>query len=108
MSGTRRTGITLKDVAADTFITEFANHLKKGGKLKLPVYHDLVKTAFYKELPPYSADWYYTRAAAIIRRVYCRYVDDILFFHYLFPLIVLYFFFIYCIYIINGRSRYIF
>jgi len=39
-----------------------AAHLKKGGKLKVPEWVDLVKTAKSKELAPYDPDWYYIRA----------------------------------------------
>merc|ERR1712137_1477267 len=34
--------------------------------------HDLVKTASFKEMCPMDADWYYTRAASVARRVYLR------------------------------------
>jgi hypothetical protein len=30
--------------------------------MELPEWVDIVKTARFKELPPYDPDWYYTRA----------------------------------------------
>ena len=70
MSG--RTGATVKDVDAATFIKALAAHFKKSGKMDLPEWHDLVKTASYKEMCPQDPDWYYTRAASLARKVYLR------------------------------------
>lgn len=33
-----------------------------GWQIEVPVWADLVKTATFKELAPYDADWYYIRA----------------------------------------------
>jgi len=44
----------------------------RSGKLKVPDWVDLVKTAKYKELAPYDQDWYYTRCASVIRHLYIR------------------------------------
>ena len=38
----------------------------------MPGWHDLVKTATYKELCPQDPDWYYVRAAAVCRKIYLR------------------------------------
>jgi small subunit ribosomal protein S19e len=64
--------VTLKDVAADRFIAAFAAHLKKSGKLEVPKWADLVKTATHKTLAPYDDDWFYIRCAAIARRTYLQ------------------------------------
>merc|ERR1711865_948277 len=61
-----------KDVAAQDFVIAYAAHLKRIGKIEVPKWADLVKTAAFKELAPYDQDWYYIRAAAIARRVYLR------------------------------------
>merc|ERR1712178_326413 len=45
--------ITVKDVSANEWIVEFAKHLKKGNKIAQP-------------------DWLYTRAAAVMRKLYLR------------------------------------
>ncbi|XP_073255547.1 small ribosomal subunit protein eS19-like [Porites lutea] len=65
-------GVTVKDVCPHEFIKALAAHLKKGGKLKVPEWVDLVKTAKSKELAPYDPDWYFIRAASILRHVYLR------------------------------------
>ena len=40
--------------------------------LQLPKWTDVVKTGTNKELAPYDPDWYYTRAAAVARKVYLQ------------------------------------
>ena len=67
-----RQGATVRDVEAAEFITAFAAHLKRAGNIELPKWVDLVKTAHFKELSPSDPDWYYTRCAAIARKVYLR------------------------------------
>ena len=44
----------------------------RSGKLRVPEWVDMVKTAAYKELAPYDDDWYYTRCAAVARHIYMR------------------------------------
>jgi small subunit ribosomal protein S19e len=65
-------GICVRDVKADAFISEYAEHLKNSDKFELPVWSDTVKTGCFKELAPYGDDWYYIRAASIARKVYLR------------------------------------
>jgi hypothetical protein len=43
--GERPAITSLRDVAADEFIRAYSTHLKKGGKLPLPEWVDVVKTA---------------------------------------------------------------
>lgn len=62
----------LKDIEPAKFIEAYAAHLKKGGKVTLPAYVDIVKTAHYKELAPIDKDWYYTRIATVARQVYLQ------------------------------------
>ena len=57
-------GVTVKDVAAQDFVIAYAAHLKRIGKIEVPKWADLVKTAAFKELAPYDQDWYYIRAGA--------------------------------------------
>ena len=45
-------GVTLKDVESHMWVKEFAAFLKKSGKLPIPKWTDIVKTATFKELPP--------------------------------------------------------
>ena len=56
------TGHTLLPCSAEAFITAYASHLKRSGKLEVPTWADIVKTGAYKELAPYDPDWYYVRA----------------------------------------------
>ncbi|XP_053685429.1 40S ribosomal protein S19a [Sabethes cyaneus] len=63
-------GITVKDVDQDKVVQGVALFLKKSGKLKVPDYIDLIKTAKYKELAPTDPDWFYVRCASILRRLY--------------------------------------
>jgi small subunit ribosomal protein S19e len=65
-------GITVRDVAADKFIAAYSEVLKNNDKFIVPKWVDLVKTSVAKELAPYDPDWYYIRAAAIVRKVYLR------------------------------------
>jgi len=64
--------VTLKDVDQHKFVVAFAAFLKKTGKLSVPEWVDIVKTAKFKELAPYDPDWFYTRCASIIRHIYLR------------------------------------
>merc|ERR1712075_25385 len=67
-----RRSVTVKDVPADDFIKACADFLKRQTKFDVPKYHDIVKTATFKELAPYDEDWFYVRAASVARKVYLR------------------------------------
>ena len=58
-------GVTVKDVTSHDFVIAYAAHLKRIGKIEVPKWADLVKTASFKELAPYDQDWYYIRAGAL-------------------------------------------
>ncbi|XP_049851174.1 uncharacterized protein LOC126325509 [Schistocerca gregaria] len=62
--------VTVRDVAPSQLITAYAQHLKKSGGIQLPPWVDVVKTAVGKELSPYDSDWYYVRAASMLRKIY--------------------------------------
>merc|ERR1712139_71688 len=63
-----RRGVTVKDVPADEFIKACADFLKRQPKFDVPKYHDIVKTGTIKEFAPYDEDWFYIRAASILRK----------------------------------------
>lgn len=65
-------GVTVKDVPADKFVGSLAEHFKKTGKVKVPMWSDVAKTGTHKELSPYSNDWYFIRMASIARHIYLR------------------------------------
>ena len=64
--------VTVKDVPASELVKAYAAHLKREGKLEVPKWVDLVKTSNVHELGPLDADWFYVRAASILRRLYLR------------------------------------
>jgi len=65
-------GVTVKDVNPHEFIKAYAAYLKRTGKIEVPKWVDLVKTAPFKELAPYDPDWFYVRAASVARHIYLR------------------------------------
>lgn len=66
----QKVGVTVKDVPAQEFVQAYAQHLKRSGKIRVPKWSDLVKTATYKELSPYDPDWYYIRAGTFSYLLY--------------------------------------
>ncbi|KAG7199197.1 hypothetical protein KM043_018071 [Ampulex compressa] len=64
--------VTLKDVDQHKFVKAFAAFLKKTGKMRVPEWVDIVKSARFKELAPYDPDWYFIRCAALVRHIYIR------------------------------------
>ncbi|MEL9991546.1 MAG: 30S ribosomal protein S19e [Thermoproteus sp.] len=63
--------VSVKDVPADLLIKELANYLKTNTtQVKPPVWWMYVKTGANKDRPPADEDWWYIRAASIIRRLY--------------------------------------
>ncbi|KAK2385997.1 chloride channel protein CLC-f [Trifolium repens] len=66
------TAKTVKDVSPHEFVKAYSAHLKRSGKLELPEWTDIVKTAKFKELAPYDPDWYYIRAASMAMKIYIR------------------------------------
>mmetsp|Transcript_32179 Transcript_32179/g.44115 ORF Transcript_32179/g.44115 Transcript_32179/m.44115 type:complete len:162 (+) Transcript_32179:49-534(+) len=68
----RRGGVGIKDVEASLWIKAFADHLKAQGQLDIPDFVDYAKTGTSRILPPQDPDWFYVKAAAILRRVYIR------------------------------------
>jgi len=65
-------GVTVKDVAPDKFIAAYARYLKRSGKVQVPKWADMVKTAAFKELAPTDPDWFFVRTASLARRIYLR------------------------------------
>ncbi len=63
--------VSVKDIPADLLIKELANYLKANTtQVKPPVWAIYVKTGANKDRPPMDEDWWYIRAASIIRRLY--------------------------------------
>jgi len=62
--------ITVKDVPAGKLIPALAEELKKFGNIKMPESIRYVKSGVSSERPPTQPDFWYLRAAAILRRIY--------------------------------------
>ena len=56
------------DVSQEALITKTSDELKK--VIKAPEWSDFVKTSAGKERPPMDNDWWYKRAASILRKIY--------------------------------------
>ena len=61
---------TVYDVPADHIIRRTAEELKKRKEIVPPAWAAFAKTGVHKEMPPEDPDWWFTRAAAVLRRVY--------------------------------------
>lgn len=61
---------TVYDVPADLLISAIAKDLNENKKVKSPEWAKFVKTGVHKERRPEDMDWWYTRCASILRRVY--------------------------------------
>lgn len=61
---------TAYDVPANLLIEKIAEKLKKMEACKPPEWAPFVKTAIHKEKAPLDPDWWHTREAAILRKVY--------------------------------------
>lgn len=60
------------EVNAEKFISALASELKKLAEFKMPEWAFFVKTGVSKERVPENADWWYARAASILRQMYIR------------------------------------
>ncbi len=63
---------TVYDVPADQLIPRIAEELKKAKEVTPPEWAHYVKTGTHKEKPPSDSDWWYTRCASILRRLYVK------------------------------------
>ena len=64
--------ITIYDVSADKFNEKLAGALKEMPEFKMPEWANFVKTSVAKLRPPQESDWWYKRAASILRQIYIR------------------------------------
>ena len=61
---------TAFDVPANRLIPRIAEELKKVETIKAPEWAAYVKTGRHKEKSPVSESWWYTRCAAVLRKLY--------------------------------------
>ena len=62
--------VTALEVPAEMLIERLAQELKKNPKIRPPVWAYYVKTGVSREKPPDNPDWWYYRAASILRKLY--------------------------------------
>ncbi|MDN5845036.1 MAG: 30S ribosomal protein S19e [Candidatus Nitrosocosmicus sp.] len=58
------------DVPADDLISKLSDQLKKDKKINPPGWASYVKTGTHAEKIPQNRDWWYTRCASLVRKVY--------------------------------------
>lgn len=57
------------DVSTSKLIGEIAGELKKIDAIKPPVWSKFCKTGSFRERPPMNKDWWFMRAASILRKL---------------------------------------
>lgn len=63
--------VTALEVPADRLIAKLASYLKENvPEVKPPAWSLFVKTGCFKERPPDNPEWWYIRAASILRKLY--------------------------------------
>ena len=67
---TGETMTTVYDVPAEAFITKLAAELETIPAMAPPAWAMFVKTGVHNERPPEQDNWWYIRAASVLRRIY--------------------------------------
>ena len=62
--------VTIYDVDSGKLIEKLAEELKKVESIVAPEWAKFAKTGSGKERPPLKADWWHTRAASVMRKVF--------------------------------------
>ncbi len=62
--------VSAQDVPAQTLIKKLAEKLKQNEKINPPQWSEHVKTGAHVERKPSQKDWWYTRTASVLRKVY--------------------------------------
>lgn len=61
-----------QEIPAQPLISKVAEELKKVGSLKAPEWAAFAKTGAHVTRPPMQTDWWYYRAAALLRKIAVR------------------------------------
>ncbi|MHB1262135.1 MAG: 30S ribosomal protein S19e [Thermoplasmatota archaeon] len=61
---------TVYDVPATKLIDEAAKRLMEVKEIQAPEWSEFAKTGIHVEKPPVQEDWWHTRVAAVLRKVY--------------------------------------
>lgn len=64
--------VTVYDVPSEKLIANVAQKLKDAGIVNPPEWAEFAKTGVHTEKAPIQADWWYTRAASVLRKVYIK------------------------------------
>ena len=64
--------VTVYDVPAEQLILKTAQKLKENPNIVPPEWAEFVKTGRHTEKAPSQDDWWYTRAASILRKLYVK------------------------------------
>lgn len=62
--------VTARDVSALELIRKLKEELKKSKEINPPVWAKFSKSGIHRERPPQQPDFWYVRAASILRRIY--------------------------------------
>lgn len=62
--------VSVYDVSQNELIEKVAEELKKDSAIQPPAWASFAKTGVHKERVPARSDWWYVRAAAVLRSVY--------------------------------------
>jgi len=62
--------VNVHDVPADRLIEALADRMKKQRELDVPQWAQFVKSGSHAERPPQQPDWWYVRAASLLRKIY--------------------------------------
>lgn len=64
---------TVYDVPVDELIKATAEYLKKNvSEIDPPTWTTYAKTSSHRENPPQDQDWWYTRSASLLRKIYIK------------------------------------
>ena len=61
---------SIYDVSQQELVEKAAEELKKVSQIKPPTWAIFVKTGMHKERPPTNKDWWYFRAASVLKYIY--------------------------------------
>ena len=61
-----------QEITANSLISKVAQELKNNGAIKAPEWSMIAKTGAHTTRPPTQADWWYVRAAALLRKIAVR------------------------------------
>ena len=61
---------TVYDVPADLLIKKLADHLRRVPQVTPPSWSYYTKTGSHAERPPQDKDWWFTRSASLLRKIY--------------------------------------